>query len=150
MYFNICITNCVFLYDCRKWTLILNIKGSLRINSSILSWNFAIQIKGNTFMMVFKASVKFGYTYITKLISLRKLFLALHPWDITKTFYVFKVIIKWDNLKKKCEICTAAYWSSVSRAQCKKDALLALQPVLRVYACLCGHRACWHHVRRLS
>lgn len=61
------------------------------------------------------------------------------------------MIIKWDNLKKKkSEICTAAYWSSVSRAQCQKDALLALQPVLRVYACLCGHRACWHHVRRLS
>lgn len=100
--------------------------------------------------MVFKTSVKSGYTYFTKLISLRKQFLALYPWDITETFYVFEVIIKWDNLKKKCEICTAAYWSSVSRAQCQKDALLALQPVLRVCACLCGHRACWHRVRCLS
>ena len=52
--------------------------------------------------------------------------------------------------EKKGEICTAAYQSSVSRARCQKHALLALQPVLRVRACLCGHRALWHRVRSLS
>lgn len=57
---------------------------------------------------------------------------------------------KRDNLKKKGEICTAASWSSASRARCQERALLALQPVLRVCACLCGHGACWHHVRSLS
>lgn len=41
-----------------------------------------------------------GYIYIAKLIRLRKQFLALWPWDITRIFCVFKVIIKWDNLKK--------------------------------------------------
>lgn len=90
-----------------------------------------------------------GYIYTTKLICLRKQFLALWPWDITRIFCVFKVIIKWDNLKKS-EICTAAYRSSASRARCQKPALFALQPVLRVCACLCRHRACWHHVRSLS
>lgn len=31
-----------------------------------------------------------------------------------------------------------------------RQALLALQHVLRVCTCLCGHRACWHQVRSLS
>lgn len=41
-----------------------------------------------------------GYIYITKLFCLGKQFLCLRPWDITRLFCVFKVIIKWDNLKK--------------------------------------------------
>lgn len=72
-----------------------------------------------------------GYISITKAICLRKQFLALRPWDVTRIFCVFKVIIKWDNLKKKCEICTAACRNIISRARLQRHALLALQPVLR-------------------
>lgn len=44
---------------------------------------------------------KSDYIYITKFICFRKQFLALWSWDITRIFCVCKVIIKWDNLKKK-------------------------------------------------
>lgn len=101
-----------------------------------------------------------GYIYITKLICLRKQFLALWPWDITRLFCVFKVIIKWDNLKKKwnlyCSLPEQCLQSTMPKAcvvcpaACPEGMCLSLQaqgPLASCQKSVPGWRSpFWHHV----